>query len=180
MNQTQDPYTVLRDGGVGVLATDTLYGLVAHAENRQAVERLYELKGRRPDKPLIILIASIKDVERFGVKVNTELTQQLKGYWPGPVSIILPCNNDKFEYLHRGTNSLAFRVPGKTSLRKMLRKTGPIVAPSANPEGLEPARTIAQARTYFGDKIDFYRQGRTVQEPSRLIKIDGNDITVLR
>ena len=163
-----------------MLATDTLYGIVARAENRQAVERLYSIKGRRPDKPLIILIASIKDVERFGVEVNSELEKKLKDYWPGPVSIILSCNNDKFEYLHRGTNSLAFRVPAKHSLRRMLHKTGPIVAPSANPEGLEPARTIAQARAYFGDKIDFYRRGRTVQQPSRLIKIDGDTITVLR
>jgi L-threonylcarbamoyladenylate synthase len=170
----------LLSGGVGVLATDTLYGLVARAEDSTAVESLYTIKGRRPDKPLIILISQLSELKRFGVEVDGELEKKLKGYWPGPVSIILACDRSEWAYLHRGTKTLAFRVPAKPSLRRLLQNTGPLVAPSANPEGFEPARTTTQAKAYFGDKADFYRRGRTRNEPSRVIKIEGETITVLR
>jgi L-threonylcarbamoyladenylate synthase len=170
----------LRLGKVGVLATDTLYGLVARAEDRSAVERLYVVKQRRPEKPLIILMASFKDVERFGITLTSELAHQLKSYWPGRVSVVVACNRPEWTYLHRGTNTLAFRVPAKTSLRRMLRRTGPLVAPSANPEGMPPARTITQAEKYFGNQVDFYRRGLTVEQPSRLIKIEGEKVIILR
>lgn len=172
--------SILKRGGVGVLATDTLYGLVARAADPKAVERVYSLKRRRPDKPLIILIAHLTDIEQFGVALPAELKRQLSEYWPGPVSIILPCSRRDLSYLHRGTQALAFRVPAKASLRRLLRRTGPLVAPSANPQGLAPARTLAEARVYFGDQVDFYRRGRTRDHASTIIQITGSNVRVLR
>ena len=71
-----------------------------------------------------------------------------------PMSIILDCVDNKFEYLHRGTNTLAFRLPFSRTLRDLLNKTGPLIAPSANPEALFPAKNIKEARRYFGDVVD--------------------------
>ena len=173
------PHILLR-GGIALLATDTLYGLVARAEDRAAVERLYAVKRRRPDKPFIILIASIAEVQRFGVAVDTQLKTQLQGYWPGRVSVILPCPHPEWAYLHRGTQTLAFRIPAKATLRRLLRQTGPLVAPSANPEGLTPARTLAEAQAYFGDEVDYYRRGRTRNQASTIVAIQGRDVRVLR
>ena len=171
---------ILRRGGVGVLATDTLYGLVGPALNRQSVERVYRLKSRNPDKPFIILIGSLGQLELFGVTVDANIVQRLSGYWPGAVSVILPCKRPELAYLHRGTNSLAFRLPAKPYLRRLLSRVGPLVAPSANPEGELPALKIGQAKQYFGDRVDFYRSGNTSQRPSKLIKIEGDHESVLR
>ncbi|MEI6581119.1 MAG: Sua5/YciO/YrdC/YwlC family protein, partial [bacterium] len=76
----------------------------------------------------------------------------------------------------------AFRLPAKKSLIKILKQAGPLVAPSANPEGLEPAKNMVQARGYFGDKVDFYLPGGTLKgESSILIKINKKgEIEVLR
>ncbi len=85
------------------------------------------------------------------------------------------------EYLHRGTNSLAFRFPKDEGMIEILGKTGPLVAPSANPEGLEPAKTVYEAKKYFNDGVDFYLDaGRLEAEPSTLIRIQKGKVEVLR
>lgn len=176
---------------VGVMPTDTLYGLVGSALPKKAVERIYKLKGRRPDKPLIILISSFKDLELFGVKLNEKQKKALKKLWPGKVSVILPIlrkQQSKFNYLTRGSDSLAFRLPAKKSLNQILKKTEPLVAPSANPEGKKPAQTIAEAKKYFGtclpagrQKIDFYIDGGKLKsKPSTLVLLKEDYLKILR
>jgi len=172
---------ILKNGGVGVFLTDTIYGVLGKALDHGAVERIYEIKSRDKNKPLIILISDYHDLELFDIKVGPELKKNLAEYWPGKVSIILPCKSSKFEYLHRGTNSLAFRYPKDKRIIGILRKTGPLVAPSANPQGKEPAESAEEAKKYFGEKVDFYESGKiTDSKPSTLIKIEGGEITILR
>ena len=171
----------LKAGGVGVLATDTVYGLVARAFDRIAVERVYALKGRASTKPCIILISDISDLKQFGVVVGDERERILARFWPGPVSMVLPVS-DAPEYLHRGTQTLAFRLPNDERLLALLKETGPLIAPSANPEGAPPATTIIEAKNYFGDAVDFYDDaGERAGAPSTLISLDeDNAILVLR
>lgn len=172
---------IIKEGGVGVFPTDTLYGLVGSAFNEEAVERIYTTKHRDPQKPLIILIGDVLDVARFDIELSEEIRKRLDEIWPAPVSVLFPCFDEKFAYLHRGTNEIAFRFPQPEDLRKILAQTGPLVAPSANPEGLEPASNIEEAKKYFGDKVDFYYDGGILQgEPSTLIRFEGKEIIVLR
>jgi len=173
---------ILLGGGVGVLPTDTLYGLVASALDVDAVSRVYELKERDPEKPQIVLIADIDDVEQFGVEVSDALREQLSAYWPGPNSVLLPALDDTFEYLHRGTREIAFRLPNDDTLREFLRATGPLVAPSANTEGDAPSRSVSAARRYFGSDAEFYVDAGDLDGvPSTILRInpDGS-IYVLR
>lgn len=171
---------ILQNGGIGIIATDTLYGIVGQALKRDTVERIYEVKKRTPTKPFIILISSVDDLELFDITLSKSIREKIQVYWPGPVSIILDCPNPRFEYLHRGTNTLAFRLPAKEGLRKLLSGTGPLVAPSANPEGLAPARTIEEAKVYFGDSVDFYLEGSVNMQPSKIIQITDRGEEVIR
>ncbi len=175
------PVAILKRGGVGVLLTDTIYGLVGRALHKKAVERIYRIKGRNPNKPLIILISSVRDIARFGIVLDVKTKQILRTVWPGRVSVIVPCPSQRFAYLHRGTKTLAFRLPKKPSLLALLRRTGPLVAPSANPEGLPPACNVTEAKKYFGDNVDFYLAGgRPQRNPSTLITIKDGEIISLR
>lgn len=172
---------VIRSGGVGVLPTDTIYGLVGTAMNEETVERLRFLRKRGSEKPFIILIASISDLQKFDVVVSEKEKNFLKKVWPGKVSVVLKCENKKLWYLHRGLESLAFRIPADEKLRAVLKQTGPLVAPSANWEGHVPAKNIAEAQKYFGDAIDFYVDGGEINSaPSTLIKLEREKITVIR
>ena len=171
---------ILKSGGVGIIPTDTLYGLVGLAKNQKTVEKIYKIRERNPDKPLIILIGSVSDLKKFKVKIDLKTKKIIKKYWPGQISIILPADK-KLEYLHRGTGSLAFRLPKDQWLTALLKKTGPLVAPSANPEGRQPALTVKQAKRYFSNAVDFYiDRGKLESEPSTLIKIEDGKIIVLR
>ncbi len=172
---------ILLNGGVGILPTDTIYGIVGSALSKKAVARIYKLRKRNLKKPLIILINSLKDLDIFGIRLNVKIKILLKKFWPGKVSIILPCLDKKFYYLHRGTKSLAFRLPKKPDLIELLEETGPLVAPSANWEGFPPASTVKEAEKYFNGKVDFYIDaGKLTSKPSSLIKIKDDKIEILR
>lgn len=173
--------SLLQAGKIGVLPTDTLYGLVGSALNKQAVERIYQVRKRTLNKPLIVLISSLEDLKLFSIQINEKVDQFLKKLWPAKVSVILPCLNPKFTYLHRGTQTLAFRLPDEKNLIDLLKRAGPLVAPSANWEGTPPAETIQQAQEYFKNGIDFYLDGGPLTSPpSTLIKIEDNKLSILR
>ncbi|MDI6733908.1 MAG: L-threonylcarbamoyladenylate synthase [Patescibacteria group bacterium] len=163
---------ILKNCGIGIMPTDTIYGLVGRALSQRAVKRVYEVRKRDLNKPFIILISSLADLRLFGIELNKRTSGLLKKIWPGPVSVILPCPHKKFSYLHRGTNSLAFRLPKLKWLRDLLKQTGPLVAPSANLSGKLPAKNIKEAKKYFGSKADFYIDfGEIESPPSSLIEI---------
>ena len=171
----------IRNGGVGVLPTDTLYGIVGSALNEDAVELIYALRKRNSSKPMIILIASLNDLGFFDIPLEPVLLEKVKTFWPGKVSIILDCTKKEFHYLHRGGNSLAFRLPEDEWLRELLKQTGPLVAPSANFEGEKEAKDIDQAREYFGESVDFYVDfGVLESDPSTIVRIKEGKLEVVR
>jgi L-threonylcarbamoyladenylate synthase len=183
---------VLKEGGVAVMPTDTIYGIVGQALNKDVVLRIYNLKKRAPEKPCIILIGDISELEKLSIYLSLEQKEKLKGYWQisamadicqeRATSVVLDCEDEELLYLHRGTKTLAIRLPVSPSLRKLLLETGPLIAPSANPEGLPPAQNISQAKTYFSDSVNMYMNGGEIAgKPSKLIKLhkDGQ-IDILR
>jgi len=174
---------ILKNDGVVVLPTDTLYGIIGKAMSKKAVDIIYKIKERNNKKPFILLINSYKNLNKFGVKLNKEQAKFLEKIWPGKVSVILSCKNPKWKYIHLGTNSIAFRMisPKCKNLYNLINKVGPLVAPSANLEGKKPAETIDEAKKYFENKIDLYiSSGRRKQNPSRLISYLNKKPVVLR
>ncbi len=170
----------LRCGEVAIIPTDTIYGIVGSALNQATVERIYTLRRRAPNKPMIILISSLADLEKFNIKLDGFTKDFLTKHWPAALSVVLPCSDLKFKYLHRGTQALAFRMPAKEDLLNLLKRVGPLVAPSANFEGEKPAETIAEAQKYFGNKIIYIAGGKLSGEPSTLVEIKNGQIEILR
>ena len=170
----------LENGGIAVIPTDTLYGIVASTLKPQAVEKVYQLRRRSPAKPCIILISDQSQLETLGIHVDAYQQKVLDQYWPGPVSMILSTTLDA-SYLHRGTKTLAVRLPNNDILRQVIRQTGPLIAPSANLEGHSPAITIREAHTYFADTVGTYIDGGTLQgKPSGLIDITKSAPKIIR
>ena len=181
MTAKKQAIKILRSGGIGIIPTDTIYGLVGQALKPETVKRIYKVRRRSPDKPLIVLISSIGVLKKFGVKLTAGDEKFLARYWPGELSVILPCPSAKFRYLHRGTKTLAFRLPKKKSVLGILELTGPLVAPSANPEGLPPAKNLREVEMHFGGQVDFYYgRGELSAPASTLIKLSDGQAEVLR
>lgn len=163
---------LLRLGNVGVIRTDTLYGVVDRADNQAAVERIYELKHRDEHKPMIVLIGD--KVQMFDQPSNNEKAL-LNEVWPGKTSVILPAPSAP-DWLTRGRNTIAYRLPDNQELQALFQKTGPLIAPSANPEGEPTAVSTGEAIDYFGETIDFYVDGGEVYDtrPSTLLRFQAD------
>lgn len=170
--------SLLKKGGVGVVRTDTLYGLVASATNESAVERVFAIKGRHDDKSPIVMISN---TNQLFDPVDYDTKEYLKEFWPGKNSVILPSRKAP-GWITRGNQSVAYRLPDDMALQELINQTGPIIAPSANPQGEKPAMTIDEAKNYFGDKVDFYVDGGMVTDetPSKLLKFGPSGVERLR
>jgi L-threonylcarbamoyladenylate synthase len=171
---------LLKEGAIGVIPTDTIYGICTSAFNRKSVEKVYRLRRRNPNKPCIILISSFDDLKKFNIKLKPWQREILEKIWPGKVSVILFCSSKNFYYLHRGTNSLAFRLPKNKLISNILKISGPLISPSANWEGYHPAKNVKEARRYFGNKVFYLDRGNLISKPSTLIDLRGKKIKILR
>jgi L-threonylcarbamoyladenylate synthase len=170
---------ILKNGGVGVLPTDTVYGLAASAHNKEAVARLYALKHREK-KPGTIVAASVQQLIELGV--DPKQVEQAAKWWPNPLSVIVPTGDNLF-YLHQTLDSLPFRIPADENFRKILEQTGPLATSSANQPGEPTSEHVQQAWDYFEDSVDFYVDGGDLsgRAPSTIIRFDAaGNIEVLR
>jgi L-threonylcarbamoyladenylate synthase len=177
---------ILKKGGVGVIPTDTIYGLACSVFSPLALKRIYELKGREENKPLVILISDISDLEKFEAKITDTHSKFMGKYWPGKVTIIFEISKT-FDYLDKGLG-LAVRLPAGEKVREFLRQTGPLATTSVNISGQAPAKNISEAQKYFapsigraGGKVDFYEDNGNLDSlPSTLIRIKDDKVEVLR
>jgi L-threonylcarbamoyladenylate synthase len=170
---------ILQPGAIGVLPTDTVYGLVACAADKAAVARLYDLK-KRENKPGTLIAANLSQLEELGLKHR--YLKAVEQFWPGAVSVVIPAADPSLRYLHQGKMSLAVRIPADKDLQKLLQQTGPLLTSSANHPGKPPATNIAQAEAYFGNNLDFYEDGGDLsgRKPSTLIRVIDDAIEVIR
>lgn len=132
----------LLEGDVVALPTETVYGLAALADNPQAVQKVFFTKGRPQDNPLIVHLEGVHQVSRFAEEPDEAARRLMDVYWPGPLTIVLPKRSDVPDVITAGLDSVALRVPAHTTILDILRETGPLVAPSANPSG-KPSPTKA-------------------------------------
>lgn len=168
---------VLLSGGIAVILTDTVYGIVARAAGEKAVKRLYKLKNRVVDNPGPIIASNIDQLVELGIK--RRYLKAVEQFWPGPISIEIPHNT---EYLNLGTGRQAFRVVADKNLMELLDKTGPLLTTSANQTKKPPAVNIKEAEAYFGDQVDLYVDGGDLsgRPASTIIRIVDDAIEVVR
>ncbi len=170
--------TLLQQGCVGILPTDTVYGLVCRAADQSPVQRLYELKNRE-NKPGTVVAANVDQLVELGVKAR--YLKAVEQFWPNAISIEIPLDPN-LSYLHQQTFRQAFRIPNDVALTALLEQTGPLLTSSANLPGEPPANNIDEAQKYFGGLIDFYVDGGDLSGrlPSTLIRIVDDAVEVLR
>lgn len=168
---------LLSGGAVGVIPTDTVYGLVARADSEVAVNRLYSTKLRER-QPGTIIGASVEQLIGLGFKASDlELS---KKFWPGAVSVVMSAQNID-DYLKTDLSSLPARIPNNPDLINLLEQVGPLMTTSANSPKQPTSTTVQMAYDYFGDNIDFYVDGGDLsnQPPSTIIGIQPDQSIVI-
>lgn len=134
---------ILRQGGLVAFPTETVYGLGADAANARAVARIFKAKGRPPDNPIIVHVASRNQLSALVVSVPTEAEILMDAFWPGPLTIILPAGKGVPEAVTAGLATVAVRMPDHPVALALIKAAGvPVAAPSANLSG-KPSPTHA-------------------------------------
>lgn len=137
----------LRDGGLVILPTETVYGLAGDASNPQAVAAIFEAKGRPRFNPLISHVADLAAAEAIAI-FDDRARALAARFWPGPLTLVLPARPDGpvCDLARAGLDTVALRVPAHPLARKLLAAFGgPVVAPSANRSGRPSPTTFADA-----------------------------------
>ena len=157
---------LLARGGLVAIPTETVYGLAANALDADAVAKIFKAKGRPMDNPLIVHIAELPDLERFGlVREIPEAAYRLAAaFWPGPLTIIMKKGGAVPDAVSAGLDTVAVRFPSHPLARAVIRAAGvPLAAPSANLSGSPSPTTAQHVRHDLDGRIDAILDGGECQ-----------------
>jgi L-threonylcarbamoyladenylate synthase len=180
--EIESAFKLLKEGSVIGVPTDTVYGLAADMDNAEAVEAIFTIKKRPSDKSLIILFSKLSQVETLIKEYPPGFDSLSKKYWPGALTLILPVHLDKISPIIRsGLPTVGFRIPKHPRLIELLDRFGPIVAPSANISGEEPAISAKEVELAFGSDFPVLDGGICEKGvPSTILAFQDQKWTVLR
>ncbi len=180
MNQAIE---ALRSGEVIVFPTETFYGLGANALDEDAVERVAVLKERDAKNPIALIISDL-DMLKEVVANPPPIAERLMGvFWPGPLTLVLPAKKGLSPLLCNPNGGVGVRVSSHPIASALVRMLGhPLTATSANPSSAEPARTIAQAQTYFANRLRIFIDAGELkgQKGSTVVECHGDRYKVIR
>jgi L-threonylcarbamoyladenylate synthase len=175
---------LLRDGGVAVIPTDTVYGLAASVYREPAVDRIYAIKQRPRERQVPILLATAADLPLLVEEIPRGAWTLITHFWPGPLTLILPARPTVPRWIRGDSSTVGVRVPAGRSCLQLLQSVGePLVGTSANVGGGPPALTAQEAMESLGSEIDAVLvddAGLTAGSPSTVVEVSESGAVVHR
>lgn len=173
----------IRSGAVIAAPTDTLYGLLADSRNEGALRRVFRLKGRPQDKPLLLLIDSVKRLDGIVGEVPRIFSVLTDEFWPGPLTLVLPADPHVSALVTAGTGTVAVRLPDSRLVRTLARYAScGLTGTSANRSGRPGARSADEVAAQLGCRLplilDAGRVARTM--PSTIVDLVSGEPRILR
>ncbi len=176
--------SVLQDGGLVVIPTETVYGIAAMANHGEAILRIYRIKGREAQKALLPHVSDLEMAQELG-EVNSKARSLIAKFWPGPLTLIVPAK--PCAAIHNaargGLDTVALRCPDHDFTQKLIRRLNhPLVAPSANLAGEQPPTKIAQLSEHIFENVDMIIDGGTGSDglSSTLLDLTCDSPRILR
>lgn len=183
MSKYADLNGILEAGGVALLPTETVYGLACLANNSQAVDRIYALKGRTFQKPLAVCVQDIDMARAFGL-FSPKAIALAERYWPGSLTLIVEAKpglhiDAKCQSMSGGTPTIAFRCPEADWLPAL---NGPLALTSANRSGEKDCVSYAESMAEFAEEIDGSLRANVALSglPSTIVSVLDEEIKILR
>jgi L-threonylcarbamoyladenylate synthase len=172
---------IIRNGGLIVYPTDTVYGIGCDPFNEKALRRLLKVKGRE-EKPLPIIASSVRSARRVASFTPTEL-KLAKHFWPGALTIVLRKKENLPSLVTFGRDKVGVRVPAHPVARSLARLCGGLlIGTSANLSGMAPSKTAAEANQQFGGEVDLILDARSTEGrlSSTVVEMIGSRPKILR
>ena len=174
---------IIKNGGIVVFPTETVYGIGTNGLDKEAVERLYKIKERPLNKPISLLVSDYEMIEKVVKDINELEYKIMKKFFPGPLTIILNKKDIVPDIVTSGGSTVGIRMPEEEITRKLIEYAGvPIAAPSANISGKASGIDLQEIVKEFGDKVDYYIDGgkSKIGIGSTIVKVENNSIKILR
>ena len=172
---------MLRNGEVVAFPTETVYGLGVIFDNKEAYDKLVKVKRRPPDKPFTLMLADVKDVEKYA-ELNPISEALRDAFMPGQFTMITTAKKGLPEWCVSKIGHIGIRIADYDLIRELIRKTGkPLLVPSANRSGEEPATTFQEVYNEFGNEIAAVVEGQSVSKiPSTIVLVKDKYTHVFR
>lgn len=174
---------ILREGGLVVYPTETLYGIGARADSSDALSRIAAVKRRSDTKPILVIVDDSDAITPLVREITDDARLLMETFWPGPLTLVFPAAAGTLEPLTRGTGTIGIRVPASRFCRDLVAGTGvPVTSTSANRTGEAVAGTAGEIQSVFGDEIDLYIDGGLLadRQPSTVVDVSRGTPVVLR
>ena len=179
----EDIQSVLNSGGVIAFPTDTFYGLGADPFNPEAISKIFRIKQRPADKPLLVLIHSKKQVARLTEQVTPLAKTLMAHFWPGPLTLLFKAAPGLPRELTAGTGKVGIRLPAHLFTLQLLEKLDrPLTAPSANISGQKEPEALWELANTLGEELDLLVDGGQAPggKPSTVLDTTTNPPTLIR
>ncbi len=172
---------VLREGGLIIYPTDTVYGLGCDLYNKKAVERIYQIKGMKKKKTLSFICPDLKDIARYA-HVSTPAYKIMRRLLPGPYTFILPATREVPKILLENRKTIGIRVPDNTICHDLLDAFGgPIISTSAALPDQPYQNDPDDIEDHFQHFVDiFLDAGEGGLDPSTILDMNGDTFQVIR
>lgn len=174
---------IIRDGGLVAFPTETVYGLGADAINEAAVGRIFEVKGRPPDNPLIVHISRPEMLELIASRVDQRARLLMSHFWPGPLTLVLERKPGVAQMASAGLNTIAVRMPKNAVALELIEASRtPIAAPSANTSGRPSPTSPEHVACDLGGKIELILDSgtTTIGIESTVLDVTADPPAILR
>jgi L-threonylcarbamoyladenylate synthase len=174
---------MLRAGELVVFPTETVYGLGADASNPLAIAKIFAVKGRPADHPLIVHLPDASHLDRWALDIPEAAHELAIAFWPGPLTLILKRQPSVPDTITGGQDTVGLRVPNHPLALQLLREfKGGVAAPSANRFGHISPTTAAHVREEFGDAVAMILDGGpcAVGIESTILDLSGSEPRILR
>ena len=172
----------LKDGKLVIMPTDTIYGIIGDATNEDVINKVYKVKERPHDKPLLILVSNFSMLYELVTEIPKETEKIINKFWPGPLTILFKKSSKVSDALTANSALVAIRMPNdKRLLNIMNHLNRPLISTSANISSHDAITNPNQLEEKMKEKIDLIVDEGTVNnEASTLITIVNGKIEILR
>lgn len=172
---------ILHNGGALVLPTETVYGIFTKALDETAVNHVYQLKKRPRDKAMNLNVADYQTILEFSKERPSYLKDLFEAFLPGPLTIILKANDKVPAWINSGKSTVGFRLPNHPLTADLIKKTGPLIGPSANISGNESGKEYASIMAAFDHEVAGYEDDQAITgQDSTIVDLSGEKAKILR
>jgi L-threonylcarbamoyladenylate synthase len=174
---------LLGKGDVVVFPTDTIYGIGASIAQESGIKKIFQVKSRSPQKPIMIYVTSFEQLQQVTQKIPGSTIESLRKIWPGAMSGIFPKTEIVPSFVTSGKDTVAVRIPNHQLCLELVRRVGhPLAVTSANISGMETQKTAPEVAAQLGEQVPLVLDGgpNPEQQPSTLVDFTGSTAQLLR